>query len=168
MKAYWHIRFLSLAMHIAQWSRDPDRKIGAVIVRPDKTIASVGFNGFPRGVEDSDTRYSDKALKRELVVHAEVNAILHAREPLHGYTLYVWPVLPCARCAAAIIQSGIARVVYVPLKQGSNWATTGEIAATMLREANIEVIVIEENISLPELFVEPEDQDGLVVKELNF
>jgi dCMP deaminase len=153
IKPHWHSRFLSLAAHIAQWSRDPEKKVGAVIVRPDKTIASLGFNGFPRGVNDDDTRYQDKDLKRELVMHAEMNAILHAREPLQGYTLYVWPLLPCARCAAAIIQAGIAHIVTVPLKDKSEWAETLARAQAMLEESGVIVTVLQEDVTLPELFV---------------
>jgi len=162
MKQHWHIRFLELAAHIATWSRDPSKKVGAVIVRPDKTIASLGFNGFPRGVEDNDARYQDKELKRELVTHAEINAIIHAREPLHGYSLYIWPLAPCVRCAAAIIQSGISHVVTVPIKDGSNWSKTLDLARTMFEEAGVTLTLIDTEIALPELFVEPDHSDILV------
>lgn len=154
-KPHWHTRFLALAAHVAQWSRDPDRKVGAVIVRPDKTIASLGFNGFPRGVADDDARYQNKELKRELVMHAETNALLHAREPVAGYVLYVWPLLPCARCSAAIIQAGITHVVTVPLdKDNSNWAKTGALGIDMMTEAGITVTFVDGPITLPELFVD--------------
>lgn len=153
MKNHWHQRFLELSAHIAQWSRDPEKKVGSVIVRPDKTIASVGFNGFPRGVNDEDARYQDKALKRELMTHAEVNAILHAREPLHGYYLYVWPLAPCVRCAATIIQSGISHIITVPLKADSAWSETLALAETMFREAGITLTMIDAPIAMPELFV---------------
>lgn len=162
MKSHWHQRFLELAAHIATWSRDPSKKVGAVIVRPDKTIASLGFNGFPRGVEDSDARYQDKALKRELVTHAEINAILHAREPLHGYSLYIWPLAPCVRCAAAIIQSGIAHVYSVPLKDNSNWQATLDLAGTMFKEAGVDFTVLDVEVQLPSLFTEPDHADELV------
>lgn len=107
----WDGRFLELAKHIASWSKDPSTKCGAVIVRPNKTIASIGFNGFPRGISDNQDRYSNPKVKHSLVVHAEVNALLHAQEKLSGFCLYTWPVIPCVRCAVLIAQSGIARVV---------------------------------------------------------
>lgn len=152
-KPHWHLRFLGLAAHIAQWSRDPEKKVGAVIVRPDKTIASVGFNGFPRGVNDEDSRYQDKALKRELTTHAEINAILHAREPLQQYTLYVWPLAPCVRCATAIIQSGISHVVTMPLKTQSSWSETLKLAENIFTEAGVTLTILEADICLPELFI---------------
>lgn len=162
MKQHWHKRFLELAAHVATWSRDPSKKVGVVIVRPDKTIASLGFNGFPRGVEDSDARYQDKALKRELVTHAEINAILHTREPLHGYSLYIWPFAPCVRCAAAIIQSGISHVYSVPVTKTSNWQKTMDLAQTMFDEAGVTLTLLDVEITMPELFVEPDTGDELV------
>lgn len=104
----WDNRFLDLAEAVGSWSKDPSTKVGAVIVRPDKTIAAVGYNGFPRGSEDE---YQDRDHKLLRTVHAELNAILSAREPLRGYTLYVSPLFPCSNCAAAIVQSGIKFVV---------------------------------------------------------
>jgi dCMP deaminase len=139
---HWHRRFLELAEHVAQWSRDPNKKVGAVIARPDKTIASLGFNGFARGVADDLERYEDRLLKNEMVVHAEMNAILHAREPLHGYTLYVWPFHPCARCAAAIIQSGI-KTIYSLAAETQNWKDSITLAQTMFQEAGVTVIVMD-------------------------
>ena len=47
MNRKWKLRFLGLSEYIAQWSKDPSTKVGAVIVRPDKSIVSMGFNGFP-------------------------------------------------------------------------------------------------------------------------
>jgi len=106
----WEKRFLEMAQLVASWSKDPSTKVGAVIVRPDMTIASVGYNGFPRGMNDHPTLYEDRDVKLSRIVHAEMNAILHAKEPLTGYTLYTWPVLTCDRCAAHVIQAGIVRV----------------------------------------------------------
>ena len=50
-----------MAQLVASWSRDPSTQCGAVIVRPDKTVAAVGFNGFPRGADDSPALYPDRA-----------------------------------------------------------------------------------------------------------
>ena len=141
----WDIRFLNLAYVVSGWSKDPSTRVGAVIVRPDKTVASIGFNGFPRGASDEQHLYEDRRIKYERVVHAEMNAILHAREPLHGYTLYVWPPGPgptCARCAAHILQTGITRVVGILLDEGpmsERWKVSCDIALGLYREAGVEV-----------------------------
>ena len=108
----WHDRFFEMARMVGSWSKDPSTQVGAVIVRPDRTIASVGYNGFPRGVEDTPDKLEDRPAKYLWTVHAEANAILSAREPLHGCTLYVTPLHPCANCAGLIIQAGIVSVRY--------------------------------------------------------
>jgi len=106
----WEKRFFEMAQLVSTWSKDPSTKVGAVIVRPDNTVASVGYNGFPKGMNDHPDLYADRDVKLSRIVHAEMNAILHAKEPLQGYTLYTWPVLTCDRCAVHVIQSGIVRV----------------------------------------------------------
>ena len=142
----WDNRFLELAKHIAQWSKDPSTKIGAVIVRPDKTIASVGYNGFPRGIAD-DERLRERLVKYQLIIHAEMNAILNAKEPLNGYTLYTWPPAlqspTCDRCASHIIQTGIIRVVSYLAKNNDplalRWKEQYKKARNLYEEAGVRV-----------------------------
>ena len=131
----WDKRFLDLAEHIGGWSKDPSTKVGAVIVRHDRTIASVGYNGYPRFVGDDYTTRDEKLLR---TVHAEMNAILSAREPLDGYTLYVSPLYPCSNCAAVIIQTGITTVVARMGPVREEWRKSFEIAGDMFRQAEIE------------------------------
>ncbi len=138
MSTKWDRRAIDMAALVASWSKDPSTKVGAVIMRPDKTIASVGYNGLPQGVAD-DERLEDKGWKHAVVRHAEENAIAFAREPLHGYTLAVTPLHPCSRCAGAITQAGIARVVYTMPVERQDWSRSGMIAVDLLREANVEV-----------------------------
>ena len=130
----WHKRFFDLADLVGSWSKDPSTKVGAAIVRPDRTIASVGYNGFPRGVEDVYTTRDAKLLR---TVHAEANAILAAQEPLRGYTLYVTPLHPCANCAAYIIQSGIKEVHYRIGIRGSAWLEHYEAMKDMFEQAKV-------------------------------
>ena len=111
MLSKWDERFIELARLVAAWSKDPSTKVGAVIVRPDRTIASLGFNGFARGVDDTEERFNNRELKYPLTIHAEANALMSANEKLNGCTLYVTPLLPCHACAGLIIQSGISKVV---------------------------------------------------------
>jgi dCMP deaminase len=116
----WDRRFLGLAAHIATWSKDPSTKCGAVIVRPDRTIASMGYNGFPRGVEDDPLLLENREEKYKRVVHAEMNALLFLREATDGLTLYTWPLPPCCRCAACLGQTSVRRVVS-PRGSGPLW-----------------------------------------------
>jgi len=132
---------LDLSEVTARRSRDPRAKAGAVILRSDNTVASVGYNGFPRGVSDDPEIYLDKPRKLLRTVHAELNAILASREPLHGCTIYVSPLHPCSQCAAAIIQSGITRVVARTniARHSVTWAASFKEAAEMLKEADVTV-----------------------------
>jgi dCMP deaminase len=137
----WDQRFLDLAEHVAQWSKDPRTKVGAVIVDEKKRVVSVGYNGFPRGVSDTDERYEDRPTKHLFVAHAERNALDNAPLSVDECTLYS-PLLPCNECAKSIIQKGIARVVsYVPDRDGSgfNW----QITSTMFIEAGVELFLID-------------------------
>ena len=148
----WNIRFLRLAKFITDegWSKDPSTKCSAVIVRPDKTIASIGFNGFPAGCDDDPKLYANRELKYERVVHAEVNAILHAREPLTGYTIYTYPQgygPSCARCTATIIQAGIHTVVHFKdtSEFAERWRKVSEIGLQMYKEAGVNVLAYDIN-----------------------
>ena len=53
MSIKWDLRFLNLAQHIAEWSKDPSTKVGAIIASPDNKVISMGFNGFPQSMSDS-------------------------------------------------------------------------------------------------------------------
>jgi dCMP deaminase len=134
MNAKWVERFINLAAHVAGWSKDPTQ-VGAVIIRPDRSVASVGFNGLPRAVSDDPARLADRDQKLLYTVHAELNAILAAREPLHGCSIVVYPFQPCAQCAAAIIQAGITEVICPEVPDASRWADSFHAARTMFHEA---------------------------------
>lgn len=109
----WDLRFVEMAKFVSQWSKDPSTKTGAVLVRPDRTIASVGFNGFPQGMRDDDALYAEREIKYSRVIHCEMNAVLFCRDPLPltGYTLYTTGP-NCDRCAVHMIQAGIRRFVF--------------------------------------------------------
>lgn len=140
----WHRRFLELANHVATWSRDPSTRVGAVVVRPDRTIASMGYNGFPRGVNDTPDRYNERSVKYQFTCHAEANAIVSAKEDLSRAVLYSSPLHPCNECAKLVIQSGIKTVVtQAPTEE--RWADSFKIASQMFEEAGVEVIYIDQN-----------------------
>ena len=136
----WHRRYVELARQVALWSKDPSTKVGAVLVRPDFSVASVGFNGFPRGVDDSEERLNDRPTKLMMTVHGEMNAILNAHERLNGYTLYVTPFAPCSSCAAMIIQAGIEEVIIDQrTKPRESWHESIEVGRHMFEEADVNV-----------------------------
>jgi dCMP deaminase len=140
-KKKWDFRFLELAKFIALWSKDPSTQTGAVIV-DDRSIVSVGYNGFPRGVKDTSERLNDRKLKYKLIIHCEQNAIIHSNRSLNGCTLYTWPFMSCSKCAQMVIQSGISRCV-APKNNNPRWVEDFKLSKMMLEEAGIKLILLD-------------------------
>ncbi len=138
MSEKWDKRFLALAEHIAQWSKDPSTKTGAVIVDPNNRVVSIGYNGFPKGVEDSTERLENREVKYKIIVHCERNALLFAHGPIEGCRLYTWPFMSCAPCAAMVIQAGIVEVI-APVSNNSRWIEDFNLAQTLFQEAGVKV-----------------------------
>ena len=132
----WDKRYLDMAKLIATWSKDPSTKCGAVIVNKHNEIVSVGFNGFPKGVQDTTMRLEDRDTKYATTLHAERNAILFARQPLHDCTIYTFPMQCCSECAAMAIQSGIKRHVSLAFKP-IRWQKSFNLANQMFYESNV-------------------------------
>ena len=133
----WDLRFLELAKHISGWSKDPSTQVGSVIVRPDRTIASLGYNGFPRGIRDSQILLHTRKNKLERIIHAEKNAIYNAHENVNGHCIYTWPFLPCSICALDIIQVGIIRVVAPKINDDHRWAESIKSGKNRFDEAGV-------------------------------
>lgn len=108
----WDERFLGIAREISSWSKDPGTRVGAVLVK-DRRIMATGYNGFPAGISDTFERYENRETKLALTVHAEVNALLNAAKngaQTKDSTLYVtFP--PCVNCSTCIVQAGVKEVV---------------------------------------------------------
>lgn len=145
-KEKWDKRYFEIAKQIASWSKDPSRQIGAVIIGDKGQIISQGYNGFPRGVVDSDERYNDRPTKYKFVVHAEANAIynaLHNGSSVMGSTIYVTGLPVCHECAKAVIQSGISKVIFdTPLNKKDSWYESCSDALLMFKESGIEVELV--------------------------
>ena len=136
----WDNRFLDLAKHVANWSKDPSSQVGAVLVNADRQVVGMGYNGFPRGTSDDPALYSDRPTKYLRVVHAEVNAVLSATGSTKGATAYVTHPC-CAQCMALLIQAGVRRVVYNAPDDGiaDRLRESFFAASTMAAEAGIKI-----------------------------
>jgi dCMP deaminase len=135
----WDIRFLRLAKEISTWSKDPSTRVGAVITNERNQILSLGFNGFPRGVNDDD-RLHDRTTKLQMVVHAEANALLNASCSLRDSTAYIYPFMPCSNCAGLLIQAGVKRVVSV-VNDNPRWQESFNLTRKMFAETEIELVL---------------------------
>lgn len=143
---WWDRWFLGMASYVSTASKDPSTQTGGVIVRPDKSIVSLGYNGFPRRMEDRTEWLENREEKYSRVVHSELNAILNAQQDVSGCTLYNWPGRSCSRCAVHVIQAGIVRVVspHVPDSAfNERWKEDQDRAQSYYEDAGIEVVNIE-------------------------
>ena len=138
----WDSRFFEMAKVVASWSKDPSTQVGAVIVDDKNRLLSIGYNGFPRGIDDSSERYEDRELKYKIVVHAEENAILNATTSLEGSTLYLTPLACCSNCVSRILQAGIKCVKILENAEKMK-DRDYSLSFEMLREAGVEVQVFQ-------------------------
>lgn len=137
----WDEYFMAVAQIVRARSKDPLTKVGACIVRNNRII-STGYNGFPNGCDDKKYPWgknNEKATMNKFfyVTHAELNAILNARQSVEDCTIYV-TLFPCNECAKAIIQSGIKKIIYMRIK-ADTYAKAEALNATcnMLDDAGV-------------------------------
>lgn len=140
-QSWWDRWFLGLAEYVSTASKDPSTRTGAVLVDGDRRVVSVGYNGFPRGVEDSEARLGDRKTKYDLTVHCEINAILFSGRAAAGCTVYTWPFGSCTRCAVQVVQAGIVRCVapVCPPDRVERWGKDLDQARRLLDEAGVVV-----------------------------
>ncbi|WP_281857761.1 deoxycytidylate deaminase [Litoreibacter halocynthiae] len=139
----WNERFLQLAELVSGWSKDPSTKVGCVLVGGNNIVLGLGYNGFPRGVEDTSERLDHRETKYLMVQHAETNAIQNTQGNLGGATAYVTHK-PCANCCGALIQAGISKVISRPTDEGLSERLKGSYKASeaMMKEAGIEFLEV--------------------------
>lgn len=123
----WAEYFMGIALLSAQRSKDNSTQVGSCIVNSDHKILSMGYNGMPTGCMDDSLPWEREGdpleSKYMYVCHAELNAILNnAGGSLKGAKIYT-TLFPCNECAKAIIQSGIAEIIYLSDKYADTPST---------------------------------------------
>jgi len=138
----WDIRYMKLAQEVSTWSKDPSSQIGAVAIAPTGQVLSQGYNRFPRGISDNIERYTNREIKYDFIVHAEMNCIYNASfngVSLKDSTIYVYGLPICNECAKGIIQVGASRVVTNTFNnEGDRWYHSCEKGENILQEAGVE------------------------------
>lgn len=134
----WDKYFLEIAETVSRKSKDPSTKVGAVIVDEDKRVISVGYNGFPKGIKDTQKRLNNRELKYKLVIHGEINAILFASRSVKDCSLYCFPFMCCSSCALLVIQSGIKKVI-APYSENPRWVESFRLTRELFKEAGVDL-----------------------------
>lgn len=141
----WEIRWIQLAEEIKNWSKDPSRKVGCVLVK-NNHIVSTGYNGFPTGILDSVVRLEDKSFKNDIIIHAEKNAIAQAAKmgiSTDGCSAFI-TLHPCSQCASMLIEVGIKRVICPnPAYYKGSWKKNFSTSSDLLYEAGVPVFYYE-------------------------
>lgn len=115
--------YMQNAENMATLSHAVRKKVGCILVTPEN-LQIGAYNGQPSGW-DNTCEYTHKTddphfkpfeylVTKNTVIHAELNAILHAARQgvsIKDSTIYI-TLSPCSACSAMIAQAGIKRVVY--------------------------------------------------------
>lgn len=143
MSNKWDKRYMDLAKQVGTWSKDPSKQIGAIAIGSKGQVLAQGYNGFPRGIDDNESRLNTKETKYKYVVHAEMNLIYNATFngiSLNGSTVYVSGLPVCSECAKGLIQVGVKQVVMSKdsLEEADEkWLDSFELTIALLNEAGI-------------------------------
>ncbi|KAI5967525.1 DCD1 [Candida margitis] len=121
LRPTWDSYFMRLADLAALRSNCMKRRVGCVIVR-DKRVVATGYNGTPRHLTNCNQggcsrcnkgHGSGASLSTCLCLHAEENALLEAgRDRIRDDSVLYCNTCPCLTCSIKIVQSGIREVVY--------------------------------------------------------
>lgn len=138
----WDKHFIEEAIHWSKLSHDIHTKCGAVMVDNDNTIISAGYNGFIRGIDDSDLPL-DRPDKYHFMIHAEANCIYNAtrqNKVVKGTKMYVTGK-PCIACLQAMWQCGVASIVYTDYSDPKICRDQDKIYTTLLKKMGDGIII---------------------------
>lgn len=109
MRPNWTDYFLGLAKVVSQRSHDIHTQHGCIIADQNNRILGVGYNGFPRGLDDSSLP-TERPHKYQWMIHAEKNALANCVVRPDGATAYVTGQC-CNDCIISLWQEGVQKVV---------------------------------------------------------
>lgn len=143
LRPSWDLYFMRLAGLAALRSNCMKRRVGCVIVRDNRVIAT-GYNGTPRGLPNCNEGgcvrcngggMSGSNLDSCLCLHAEENALLESgRDRVGANSVIYCNTAPCLTCSIKIVQSGIKEVVYEQAYSGQNSEGIFKQAGVLIRQ----------------------------------
>ena len=134
-KLSWPIKAMNYAVAAMKHSEDPHKKVGACALRHDNSVAGIGYNGPPPGI---NIDWSDRDERRKFVVHAENNATVYSRPD--EIKLLAVTLQPCQRCMTEVIARYKIPTVYF-IEKYSCFDVVSELAKTF----NVELIQMDES-----------------------
>lgn len=143
----WQRYYMGMAEYVATGSKDGSSRFGSVLVKPNKRLASIGFNGFPTRIPDDPDILNDPERRQEkydLIVHAEENCLDNYEGfDTQGYHLFV-TAHPCEQCAKRITNTGIEYVYWCADKTDymERWGDSIKRATTKLERAGIKMVPV--------------------------
>lgn len=100
---------LNLARAASHRSEDPHCKVGACVLNAQGVVVGVGYNGtLPKLKID----WSDRDGRRDLVLHAEANALRHTTPLLTDGGIMAVTHFPCAHCTLLAASYGVRVLVW--------------------------------------------------------
>ncbi|KAF9356636.1 Deoxycytidine monophosphate (dCMP) deaminase [Mortierella sp. NVP85] len=142
LRPSWDSYFMYLANLAARRSNCMKRRVGCVLVREKRVIAT-GYNGTPKNLRNcneggcprcNQATPCGQGLDRCLCMHAEENALLEAgRERIGTGSIIYCNTCPCLGCAIKIVQVGVSQVVY------SESYGMDDLTAEVFRKAGVEL-----------------------------
>lgn len=111
MRPQWTDYFLGLAKVISQRSHDIHTQHGCVITDQNHRILGVGYNGFPRSLDDSALP-TTRPEKYHWMIHSEINALANCVARPDNGIAYVTGQC-CNNCIISLWQEGIKTVYMI-------------------------------------------------------
>jgi dCMP deaminase len=146
MRPTWTDYFLGLAKVVSQRSHDIQTQHGCVITDSKNRILGMGYNGFPRGVDDQYLP-NTRPEKYPWMIHAERNALSNCVVRPDDGIAYVTGQ-SCNDCIMALWQEGIKKVV---MSQDHGTHLFNDDAKkrfdTFVSMSDIEIVYIEPDLS---------------------
>lgn len=141
------IKYYKLARYTANtFSKDPSTKVGCILLKPGSLqILSIGYNGFPRGVNEQDTTRWERPIKYSFVEHSERNCLYNACRSgtCTDNSIAITTLFPCCDCCRALIQAGVKTIItHTPDYNNPQWGRDFKISEIMLEEAGVHVVLL--------------------------
>jgi len=121
-----------------QFSKDNSTKVGCLFVDPeDFTVLTRGYNGMPRGIDETRPERQERPLKYAFFEHAERNAIFNlARQALRG-SYVVTTTTPTVGCVRALLSVG-ATLLVLPVSSSRDEAWP--VMQELLQEGGVSLL----------------------------